>query len=359
MMGWGARIALSALGLAGVAAAAIAAGGWYFSAAGWRGPVTDHFDGTRFRNILPRNPVQLMRGASWWLTRERKPWTRSPDAAPGPRPPERVSGMRVTWVGHATVLLQQDGLNLLTDPMWSERASPLQFAGPRRVRPPGLRFEDLPPIDAVLLSHNHYDHMDVATLQRVVRVHKPRVFCGLGNRAFLESIGVPAHDVDWWEGADLAPGVRLTAVPAQHFSSRGLFDQDRTLWLGWVVQGPAGVSYFAGDTGDGPHFAMIRDRFGPPRLALLPIGAYLPEFIMKPVHISPAEAVKAHLAVGARTSVAIHHSTFDNLADEGQTQAPDELFRALDAAGIPRDRFWALDFGEGRDVPAPPQAHSP
>jgi len=211
-------------GLSAATGAALVAGGCSLSAPRWRGHVTDHFDGKRFRSVEPLNHG-FSDFLGWITHRERGTWRDFTDTPPGPRPPRRVDAgaLRVTFVNHSTVLLQMDGLNLLTDPVWSPRVSPVSFAGPRRHRPPGLRFQDLPPIDAVLVSHNHYDHMDLPTLRRLSRAHAPAVFVGLGNAAYLERRGVTrAQDLDWWKSASLAPGVTLTAVPARHFSSRGL-----------------------------------------------------------------------------------------------------------------------------------------
>ena len=227
----------------------------------------------------------------------------------------------MTFVNHATTLIQMDGVNVLTDPIWSERCSPVSFAGPRRVVPPGLRLDQLPPIDVVLISHNHYDHLDLPTLRRVVEEHRPRILVPVGNRTLLDRAGVRgAEELAWWQSADVRDGaVRVSAVPAQHFAGRGFFDRDRALWAGFVISGPAGSAYFAGDTGFGPHFGEIRDRFGPPRLAILPIGAYRPEWFMSRVHASPDEALRAHRILGAKTSVGIHFGTF-RLADDGQDE---------------------------------------
>jgi L-ascorbate metabolism protein UlaG (beta-lactamase superfamily) len=325
--------------------------GYAFSGPGHQGPVSDHFDGTRFHNRpdVPHGGFGAF--IKWQRTRQLGPWTER-DAPFGPRPPARVTGggMRVTFVNHATVLIQQDGVNVLTDPIWSLRASPVSFAGPRRQRPPGLRFEDLPAIDAVVLSHNHYDHMDLATLRRLEQAHHPRFFCGLGNKALLERAGLGrVTELDWWQSLPLTAAVDLIAVPNQHFSNRGLFDRDRTLWLGYVLRGPAGLAYFAGDTGLGPHYAEIRRRLGAPRLAVLPIGAYRPSWFMSPVHQSPAQALEAHAALEAGTSVAIHFGTFP-LGDDGQDEPPAALEAARRALASP-PRFWVLDFGEGREVP--------
>ncbi len=319
-----------------------------------RGPVTDHFDGKRFRNAESTLHASFGGFAKWMLTRERGTWRDWTPSEPGPRPPERVGRgeLRVTFVGHATVLIQMDGLNFLTDPVWSDRASPVAWAGPKRHRPPGLRFEDLPPIDVVLLSHNHYDHLDAATLRRVSETHAPRVIVGLGNAEICGSEGVArVEELDWWQTTRVRDDVTVVSVPARHFSGRGLGDRDATLWMGLVVEGPAGRAYFAGDSGYSTVFSEIRDRVGAPRVALLPIGAYEPRWFMSGVHMNPEEAVRAHRDLGAGTSVGIHYGTF-RLTDEGQDEPVAALGRAL--AGDPemRARFWVLEHGEGRDVPA-------
>lgn len=325
-----------------------------FSGPRYTGPQSDHFDGEKF--FTPgRADRHLDLGAllKWRRERHPGPWREWTDAPPGPPPPRRVGTgeLRVTFVNHATTLLQLDGLNVLTDPIWSERCSPVSFAGPRRHRPPGLRFEDLPPIDAVVVSHNHYDHMDLPTLKRLQDAFHPRFFVGLGNRALLERAGLSrVTELDWWQQVPLAPGVVLSSIPIQHFSNRGLCDSDATLWTGFALQGPSGTTVFAGDTGYGPHFRQIRERLGPIRLAVLPIGAYRPEWFMGPVHMSPADAVRAHRDLEATASVAIHFGTFA-LADDGEDEPPRALAEAL--AGSPdASRFWVLGFGEGRNVPA-------
>jgi L-ascorbate metabolism protein UlaG (beta-lactamase superfamily) len=336
----------------GALAAALALGSCVFSAPRYRGPVSDHFDGEKFLNQVPTAQAGWGDFLKWQQTRDPGPWRPFTDSSPGKPPPRSVEKgeMRVTFVNHATVLLQVDGVNILTDPIWSERASPVQFAGPSRALPPGIRFEDLPPIDVVLLSHNHYDHMDAATLKRLFAAFKPRVFCGLGNAQFLSKIGVlGATDLDWWQTAMLPNGLKLTAVPAQHFSNRGISDRNATLWVGFVVESKDGYAYFAGDTGFGPHFQQIRERFGSPRLAMLPIGAFRPEWFMAPVHVSPKEAVKAHQLLGAAQSMGIHFGTF-RLADDGQDEPVEKLRAALTEAGEPEERFWALANGEGRQV---------
>src|SRR5262245_27842318 len=233
----------------------------------YRGPITDHFDGRRLHNPTGDPNRGFINYLRWQLTRDAGPWGDHPNAPFGPPPPGRVGRgeLRVTFINHATVLIQMDGLNIMTDPIWSERASPLSWAGPRRRRPPGIRFEDLPRIDAVLISHNHYDHLDLPTLARLATEHHPWIVCPLGNRALLQQHHIASDvDLDWGQEVPLSPAVRVTAVPAVHTSARGFGDRDRTLWAGFVLRGPAGTVYFAGDTAFGPHVDEIRERYGAP-----------------------------------------------------------------------------------------------
>ena len=337
-----------AAGLTAVAAAlGVAAERTLVAAPPYHGPVTDHFDGKRFHNLQSGWQIE---GSflKWQMTKNPRPWPEWIDSPPGPRPQPRVDDgrIRVTWVNHATMLVQMDGVNILTDPIWSERCSPVSFAGPKRHRAPGIRFEDLPPIDAVLVSHNHYDHLDLPTLRRI---RSAKIVTPLGNAALMARHGVRgAIDLDWWQSARLSKQVTVTLVPSQHFCARALSDRDATLWGGFVISGPSGNAYFAGDTGWGGHFAQVREKFGNVRVAMLPIGAYQPRWFMKFAHISPAEAVDAHLALGARTSIAMHYGTF-RLGDDGL----EEPVRDLRAAVAAKDNAQVLvvDHGAGIDVP--------
>jgi len=324
-----------------------------FSAPHYHGPVSDHFTGERFRNLEPSKPRGFIDFFRWRLTSKRGPWNKWTDSQPGSVPPRRVNGkgLRVTFINHATVLIQTEGLNILTDPIWSERASPVRWAGPKRHRSPGLRFEDLPPIDIVLISHNHYDHLDVATLVRLQAQHQPRFVTGLGSRAFLTSREIDdAVELDWWETAKVSNEFSVTCVPAKHFSGRWLSDGDATLWCGYIVHGSAGNIYFAGDTGMGNHFVEIKNRLGPIRLALLPIGAYLPNWFMHPVHLSPTEAVEAHHLLAAHVSTTMHFGTFA-LGDDGEFEPVRALREALSKNENGDSGFWVLEHGEGRNVP--------
>jgi L-ascorbate metabolism protein UlaG (beta-lactamase superfamily) len=309
--------------------------------------ISEHFDGKRFYN--PDAPQALgFRDALRWKLSSR------PEPSPGfiadveqTVPPARVEGdrLRATLVNHSTVLVQQRGSNILTDPIWSERASPLSWLGPRRRRKPGVSWEDLPAIDAVLISHNHYDHLDLATLRRLADRGHSTFIVPAGDARLLASKRIgPVHEMDWGESLSLA-NFTVHSAPALHFSSRGLYDRNRSLWCGYVIESRERLVYFAGDTGFGPHFAQIRDRFGPPHLALLPIGAYEPRWFMSPIHMDPAEALRAHEILTARMSIAIHHGTFQ-LADEGIDTPGKEL-----RSRVPGESFLVLKNGQFAEIP--------
>jgi L-ascorbate metabolism protein UlaG (beta-lactamase superfamily) len=305
----------------------------------------------RFFN--PGVPDHTLRQLVRWLrTRIPGSWRSWIPSEPGPAPPTRVHGrsLRATFINHATFLLQTADKNILTDPIWSLRASPVQWTGPARHRAPGIRFEDLPPIDAILISHNHYDHFDRPTLLRLARTRpQPAVLCPLGLAMPLHRIGFrEIREMDWWQSTDWCD-VPIHSVPAQHFSARHPFDRNRTLWCGWVLSPEAGNVYFAGDSGFGSFFRQIGQRLGPMRLALLPIGAYEPEWFMGPVHMTPEQAIEIHSLVHAQTTIPMHYGAFA-LADDGETAPLDRLNRALE--GHPEaTRFRVLQEGEGCLVP--------
>lgn len=338
------------------AAALWLAGCCTFSAPRHAGPVTEQFDGDQFVNPDPIEDKGFGDFLAWITSRSPGPWRSWTAAAPGPPPPERVGNgeMRVTFVNHATVLVQFDGLNVLTDPVWSNRVGPKVMGmtvGVGRRRPPGLRFEDLPPIDVVVISHNHYDHFDLPTLRRLHDEHRPRFFVGQGMHALLERNGITGGtELAWWQSVRLNDANEVVFTPSQHFSGRGLCDRNANQWGSWVITSPSGALYFAGDTGWGSHFEKVGQKYGPIRLAVLPIGAFRPVEFMHPVHISPREAVEAHEVLGAHTSVAIHFGTF-KLADDGQGEPKVRLDLALARRYPAMPRFWVLDFGEGRMVP--------
>lgn len=312
--------------------------------------LSDHFDGERFFNPGGGDPRGLGALLRWQFNRRPGPWpawienTATPQlpAALGPRE------CAVTFVNHATFLVQFAGLNVLTDPIWSERTSPVSWAGPKRVRAPGLAFAALPRIDLVLLSHNHYDHLDLPTLQRLHAAHRPLIVTTLGNRAFLAAEGID-HVVerDWWQHHDVRPGVKVTVTPAQHFAARGLTDRMKTLWGGFVLETPGGRLYFAGDSGYFVGFPAIGEKLGPFDLAFIPIGAYEPRWFMEPMHCNPAEALSIHRDVRARRSLAMHFGCFP-LADDSYEQPMQDFRAARTAAGIDPEEFALPEVGETR-----------
>jgi L-ascorbate metabolism protein UlaG (beta-lactamase superfamily) len=310
--------------------------------------VSDHFDGRLYFNPGVQQPSlspgqEQQRGRPGWIWRwlfgaEWPDWPEVKEFTPGTPPAIRVAkgALSITPVGHATFLIQMDGINILTDPIWSERSSPISWAGPKRYTGPGIRFEDLPPIDCVLVSHNHYDHLDLPTLKRLAEKGVPRAIVPLGNLDLMKEAGFPHTDeLDWWQSIRLSPDVTLTLVPAQHFSARTLWDRNKTLWGGFVISGPSGNVYHAGDTGYGPHFREIARRFPSIRVAILPIAPYRPRQSQDTltinysiVHTGPAEAIQAHLDLGAQLSIASHFQVFQ-LGADGFDDAVNELASTL------------------------------
>lgn len=317
-------------------------------------PVSDHFDGARFAlpggaQVGEKSTVEFLR---WRVTRAPATWPDSVAVTPA-RPPARVEGsaLEVTMVGHATVLVQTEGLNILTDPIWSERASPVDFAGPKRVTAPGIAFDDLPRIDLVLVSHGHWDHLDLDTLEALWVRDRPLILVPLGHGALLASREIEAREMDWGDRLAVGPA-EVVAEPVYHWTSRWFIDRNRALWAGYTLVLPGGNIYFAGDTGygDGAFFRAAA-RHGPVRLALLPVGAYEPRWFMAEQHMNPAEAVAAMRDLGAAQAVGIHWGTFQ-LTDEGREAPREALAAALAAAGIDAARFPALSAGEGFALPA-------
>jgi L-ascorbate metabolism protein UlaG (beta-lactamase superfamily) len=312
-------------------------------------PVSDHFDGFRFYNPgidIDKSFLDLWRMLN---SGNRAQWPEHVENGAYPPPPRDVAPaeIAVTLIGQATLLIQFAGLNVLTDPMYSKRASPVSWAGPERARDPGVAFDALPRVDVVVLSHNHYDHMDMPTLRRLRDRWDPLIVAGLGNARFLDGHGLErVAELDWWQSIELARGVRLTFVPAQHWSGRGFGDRRRMLWGGHWFEAPAGRVYFAGDTGYPARFRDIRRRLGAPDIALLPIGAYEPRWFMAPQHVNPEEAVRAHLDLGARTSIAMHFATFHQLSDEAIDAPVQALAAARHQHSIPDGAFRVLAFGE-------------
>lgn len=302
--------------------------GWWLSAPGYQGPSSDHFTGKRFINAGNVEAKGFKDVMKWMVNRDQGAWTYQ-DATPGEAPPASIdSGCRITFVNHSTFLIQVDGLNILIDPVWSERVSPFSFAGPKRMRPPGIQFDDLPAIDIVLISHNHYDHLDKSTLQRLEETYQPTVIAPLGNKAYLQSIGLTKIvERDWWEDTTVQ-NVGIRIMPAQHFSGRGLFDRDKTLWCGFTIESKWGAIYYAGDTGYGPFFKEIGAYYDTIKAAIIPIGAFQPKWFMSPIHIGPEEAIQVHHDINSHYSIGCHYGTFP-LADDGMNEPQETLQQLL------------------------------
>ncbi len=305
---------------------------------------SDHFDGTRFFNPTGV-PPQPFTAVPRMLREPRAPWPARVDVVPRQPAPLVGAAAVVTFVGHATFLIQTAAGNILTDPMYSQRAGPFNRVGPQRVRQPAVRFDDLPPIAIVLQSHNHYDHLDRRTLRRLAQRFDPLVVTPLGNGRLVRSAGIRrVEELDWFQPARTT-SLPITLTPAHHFSARTPFDRNRALWGGFMIQAAAHRIFFAGDSAYTTMFGDIRRRLGPPDLALLPIGAYEPRWFMRSVHMNPAEAVQAHLDLEAKTSVGMHFGTFQ-LTTEGIDDPLRALAAACDAANVPHQTFRTLEFGE-------------
>ncbi|MDK9706669.1 MAG: MBL fold metallo-hydrolase [Desulforhopalus sp.] len=322
----------------------------------YQGPVSDHFDGRRFFN--PGKPMDKGLGAflKWRMTSEQQYWPKYSELAAYDRPPARVYGedLRVSWVGHATVLIQVEGLNILTDPVWAERVSPVSWAGPTRVHPPGIAFDDLPPIDLVLISHNHYDHLDLPTLARLSERDRPRILVPLGNDKLLagQVPAIAAEAYDWGAKVAISEAVSIHLQPMHHWSARGIFDRNEALWAAFTITTPSGNIYFAGDSGygKGDYFREAQAKFGRFRLAILPIGAYDPRWFMAYGHMAPDECVLAFEDLGRPFILPIHHSTFP-LADTGYGQPLVDLRRAVAGQPVAEERIQPLAIGASWLVP--------
>ncbi|WP_320534927.1 MBL fold metallo-hydrolase [Robbsia andropogonis] len=353
-MTWVLAVLLPVLVIAGIAieTGTLGTEGLGIAAHPYRGPVTDHFDGSRFHTVppTPRNTMgDLLR---WQMHRTPDGWIDQPALVPDV--PPRVDGSRmvVTFINHASVLIQHRGLNILADPIYSEHAGPFGLFGPERHTPPGIAFDKLPRIDVIVLSHNHYDHFDMPTLKRLARRWPDAiVVSGLGNGAPLRAVGFhDVHEVDWWQQVPLRDDVAVTAVPMRHWTERMPWNVNATLWEGFVFTSPDGPFLFAGDTGAGGQFMQIRQRFGPMRFAALPIGAYAPRWFMKRSHMSAEEAVDAAQALDAQSVLGIHFGTF-RLTDEGQFDPPRLFEQTVRRRGLPLASFRALAPGGQWDVP--------
>ncbi len=318
-------------------------------------PKSNHFDGDRFfqpGGMPPRGFIDLLK---WQFSGEKKEWPKFQENTAKPNILVDVDSMTlgVTFINHASFLIQANGLNVLTDPIFSERASPVQWAGPKRARLPGMTLKDLPRIDLVLISHNHYDHLDRHSIQDLQNKFAPLFVVPLGDAEHLKKFGAKnIIELDWWQthtvpNSDLV----VTFVPVQHWSSRTLFDRNKSLWGGYVIKNTKYNVYFGGDTGYGPHFKETANRLGPFDLSLIPIGAYEPRWFMKEQHMNPEEAVQAHIDLKSKFSLGCHFGTFQ-LTDEGIDDPPTDLEAARKKLDVKAEDFVAPENGQSFIVKA-------
>ena len=309
---------------------------------------SDHFDGKRFFSPGVPPPGGLKKVLKWKLTTTSALWPKHVVNEKRPTLATAIpaSECHVTVVNHATYLIQLSSMNILTDPVFSERTSPVSWAGPKRVREPGIALQGLPKIDVILISHNHYDHIDMESLKAIQKQSQPLVLTPLGNAGLIARAGFKnVAEYDWWDVHSVDAKTKVTLTPAQHWSGRGLHDRNQALWSGFVVQDENFKIFFAGDTGYGPHFKEIQKRFGPMDLSLLPIGAYEPRWFMKDQHMNPDDAVKAHLDLESRKSIGIHFGTFQ-LSDEAIEAPVRELNESLSQRRVSAESFTAPQNGE-------------
>lgn len=322
----------------------------------YKGPKSDHYNGVNFFNPEGVEPRTLAEVAKWQWQGDKAKW---PQEYPSPfdkaKPDARVEGndIKITMIGHATLLVQVAGLNFITDPVFVERASPVQFAGPKRVNPPGVRFEDLPPIDYVLLSHNHYDHLDLESLDRLVKEHDAEIICPLGNDVIVADKNSNAKFItgDWGDVAELNNDCRVHFEPAHHWSARGVKDRRMALWAAFVLETPQGKIYHVGDTGfhDGINYKALAEKHGEMRASILPIGAYEPRWFMKGQHQNPDEAVQGHLLCKSQVTIAHHWGTFQ-LTNEAIEAPLEALAEAKNKHGLADEAFVVLRPGEAANL---------
>jgi L-ascorbate metabolism protein UlaG (beta-lactamase superfamily) len=306
---------------------------------------SQYFDGSQFFNPVRNDKsfwsfLKMRIGAEW------ASWPDWIESAYGKINPIRVDGeeMHVSHINHSTVLIQIAGKNILTDPIFSERCSPISWAGPKRVRNPGIPFEGLPPIDIVLISHDHYDHLDLPTIERLIERDRPQFYVGLGVGERFENVET-VLEMDWWESVQATDSIKIHFVPVQHFSGRSLWDRNSTQWGGFVIEAEGRRIYFGGDTGYADHFKQTRQKLGPMDLSLLPIGAYGPRDFMKYAHVNPEEAVQAHMDLESKLSIGMHYGTFQLTSEEYDAPLK-ELEIAKSKYGIATDQFLTPAFGE-------------
>ena len=321
--------------------------GYWLSAPAYKGPVSDHFDGKKFINpggVEAKGFKEIFK----WMREGRAPRIWKEDLTPPPYQKVKASKNGeciITFINHSSFLIQVDGLHILTDPVWSKYASPFQFTGPKRMKQPGLEIHALKKVDYVLLSHNHYDHLDLRSLKELERLYAPEFITPLGVDLFLIKKGIRnVKAMDWWQHIQLGQ-LSLWSTPAQHFSSRGLFDRNKTLWCGFALKSDNHNIYYVGDSGYGDFFKEIGDRLGPFDASIIPIGAFKPEWFMQPIHVNPAQAIQIHSDVNSKRSIACHFGTFP-LADDNMGEPETLLQEGLQSNGFKETDFTVLANGQ-------------
>ena len=321
--------------------------GYILSGPAYQGPISEHFNGKTFVNPSGKQANGLSQVLKYFREPRIDKWIKNyeTDVNTSPIPKPTAQEIQYTFVNHSTFLIQHQGVNILTDPIWSERCSPFQFAGPARMRPPGIPFDNLPKIDVVLISHNHYDHLDENTVIEIQKKWAPLFIVPLGLKKVMEKMTCTrVFEIDWWESTNFDQ-LKIKAVPTNHFSSRGMFDRDVTLWAGYIIESNFKKMYFLGDGGYSDIFKTIGEREGPFDLSFIPIGAYLPEWFMSPIHISPIQAIQVHQDVRSQKSIAMHFGTFP-LAKDGPLRPPQELAKGLEEKGIAKESFMVPEEGQ-------------
>lgn len=316
-------------------------------------PLSDHYDGKHFFNedktvFLNNSLINVLK---WRLGEKKTSWPKFISDTFQPNLPTQVATNQaaITFINHATLLVQFTELSILTDPVFSKRVSPLSWIGPKRIRAPGIAIHDLSNIDVVTISHNHYDHLDLASLKKLHHLYQPIFIVPLGNKYLLRSIGiVNVIELDWWQSVTIK-NCKITLTPAQHWSARGLHDRCKSLWGGFIYNYYPCQIYFAGDTGYNQHFKKIYEKFGAMNVSLLPIGAYEPRWFMKTQHMNPAEAVQAHLDLQSELSIGMHFGTFA-LTNEGHNDPVIALQENLNHRHISQDDFITLQHGETKII---------
>jgi L-ascorbate metabolism protein UlaG (beta-lactamase superfamily) len=319
---------------------------------GYKGPVSDHFNGSCF--FIEGNGHSFGDMLKWMWEMDTVEWPEWIVDDVQSQPPKIVGmgELRITYVNHATILLQLDQKNILTDPIWSTKAGPFSWLGVKRIRDPGVAFENLPKIDLILISHDHYDHLDLPTLSLIAERDNPIILSGLGLKRYLRKHGIlKSEELDWWYTYQ-PPNSELTItfVPALHNSGRWPILRNKTLWGGYVISNRQGNIYFAGDTGYGDFISQIGKHFDGFLLTILPIGSYEKRWFMKNQHMNPDDAVQTHLALKSKQSMGFHYGTFAEHPEQAVDAHEKDLARALDKRKIDKSKFWVLKFGEGRSV---------